>query len=316
MESDLAVEGRRLGARTDAHPEALKGLMRNLPRFWVLGAALLVAAGCAKNEPEATPSPPKTLSAGTPVELILLDTLDSGGSDDGSRVALMVAEDVRIGGEVVVRRGAPAEAVVAYSRAAGTLSALANTPARLSIRLERTWGVDGTEVSLAAGDDPEEPYAFTRDNTGRKGRAATLPEGTEAEEAKKLLEAVAANLEQGKSVDMRDEATAAALSQAAEQWGMGATGRLIRDGEISKASSLLDQVRQGGSAAALVNGAALPTVAAALELAQWAGDVGSRMSRMLKGRNIKAHIGTHVPARVAKETQVQGEKSEETGERS
>ena len=271
-------------------------------------AALTLVAGCGKKAEgtAAVQVPPKTLAVGTPVKLTLLDTLDSGGSDDGSRVALMVAEDVLVGGEVVVRRGAPAEAVVAYSRAAGTLSALANTPARLSIRLERTWAVDGSEIALSAELDPEEPYAFTRENTGRAGRAATLPEGTEAEDAKKLLEAVAENLEQGRSVDMRDEATAKALSDAAGSLGMGATERLIKQGEISKASSLLDQVRQGGSAAALVNGAALPTVAAALELVQWAGDVGSRMSRMLKGRNIKAHLGTPVPAVTAKEAVVRG----------
>ena len=276
--------------------------MQRFRYLWVACLAGAVVVGCApKPVPEV---PPKLVARGTPVRLILLDTLDSGGSDDGSRVALMVAEDVVAGGQVVVRRGAPAEGVVAYSRAAGTLSALANTPARLSIRLERTWAVDGSEIALSAEADPNEPYSFTRSNTSLGAGEAALPEGTAGADAQKLLESVAANLEEGRPLDLRAEAPSRALTDAADRLGMGATKRLIQGGEISKASSLLDQVRRGGSAAALVNGAALPTVAAALELAKWAGDVGSRMSKMLKGRNIKAHLGTPVPAVVAKDAHV------------
>lgn len=271
--------------------------------------ALLLAvlsAGCGGPTPAEAPPKPVAIAAGAPVRLILLRKLDSGGSDVGASVPLMVAEDVRSpDGTLLIRRGAPAEGSVGLSRAAGALSALVNTPARLAVRIERTWAVDGTEVPLCAQiDDPEAGYAFTRENTGTIGGGVDLDKVWAKDAAQPILQRLSENLEEGRSVDLSDPEVQRTLRDVARELDLDATARLLQDGELQRADDLLAQVRKGGTAAALINGAALPTIGAAIELANLAGNVGSRLGGIFKGRNIRAHVGTQVPATVRSQVQV------------
>ncbi|MCB8932569.1 MAG: hypothetical protein H6534_03910 [Chthonomonadaceae bacterium] len=273
-------------------------------------ALLAVAAalvGCGQPAKVSPPAPkPVALAAGTPVSLILLQKLDSGGTAVGTVVPLMVAEDVKApDGTVLIRRGAPASGTVTLSRSAGALSALANTPARLALRLERTWGVDGSEIVLCAEiDDADAAYAFTRDNTGKIGGEVDLEKVWSNDTAQPILERLSQNLEEGKSLDLSDPEIRRTLQDVARDLNLDSTSRLLQRGELERADNLLAQVRQGGSAAALVNGAALPTIGAAIELANLAGRVGSRIGGVFKGRNIRAHVGTPVPALVAEQASV------------
>lgn len=271
-------------------------------RYGIGLLAVLLAVGCGKSAPDKVVEKPRpvSLASGTGIPLVLLEPIDSGGTKEGERVAFIVAEDVKVGGQVVIPRGAPAEGVVAYSRAAGTLSALMNTPARLAVRMERAWAPDGTEIRLCTVQESvEEPYAFTRDNTSKVGGGSGLDELWASEDSQRLLSQLAADLEEGRALDLGDPEVRKTLAEAADKLGMGSTARLLEEGEIKQASDLLSQVRRGGSATALLSGASLTTVGAAMELVNLAGNVGSRVTGMLKGRNIKAHVGTRVQAYVA-----------------
>lgn len=278
-------------------------------RNCVLLAIAAFGVGCGRPAPKTAEAPPApiALPQGTTVSLILLQKLDSGGSDSGAPVPLMVAEDVRAAdGSVLIRRGTPATGTVSQSRGAGALSALANTPARLAIQLDHTWGIDGTQVDLCASkDEPDAEYAFTRDNTGKIGGSVDLDKVWSNERAQPVLERLAQNLEDGRPLDLSDPVVRQTLQDVAGELHLDATSRLLEQGELKRADDLLSQVRKGGSAAALINGAALPTIGAALELAHLAGSVGSRIGGIFKGRNIRAHVGTPVSAFVKRPATIQ-----------
>jgi len=65
----------------------------------------------------AAPGP--VLRAGTPVPLVTLEALSSRSAQQGDQVALAVAADVRVGGKLVIPRGAVAAAEVARGQANG-----------------------------------------------------------------------------------------------------------------------------------------------------------------------------------------------------
>jgi hypothetical protein len=275
-----------------------------LPIILVSG---LLLAGCgAQPQAEAKQVEEATLAAGTPVQAILLQEISAGATDEGEEVALMVSEDVKDAkGRVVVPKGSPVVAEVTLSRSEGTLSALMNQPARLNVRFKTLRAADGTTVELSADlEDREAEFEFTRANTGRGEPSRKLESLLEDEANEEAMAALQQLFESGdvRSLDSAD--TRDRLQRIADEIGLEGTSRVIRQNELSQVGDLLQAVRRGSNLATLASGGSLAVVDAALELASVAGHVGGRLSRMVKGRTIRAHVGTPVTAYVVEEVVV------------
>lgn len=279
---------------------------------------LWMAAGCQKTPTSAEPGPesaaksaepgPIELPAGTRVPLRLLATLEAGRAKEGAPVVLMVAEDVKgADGRVAIRQGALARGEVVWSRSEGTLSGLLGEPARLHVRLDKVLAVDGSELALAADrNDADRPYEFTRANTRPPSQPARLESALQDDEVRQLAEQLAMAYAGEQDTDfLRDEGSRAALNRLAEQLSLNETRRLLGAGSqpANRLGSALDLVRRGDIRALAAGDAALG-LAAVGELANVAGQVGSRFSRMLRGRTIRAFAGTEVEAFLAEDVQV------------
>lgn len=264
--------------------------MRNLYRIVPL---LVFLGGCRAASGPATPETPAsrkvTLAAGTPVRLVLLDELTSGGSAEGTEVRLALMEPVE-----GLPAMSPATAIVAWSRTEGTLGSLTNRPARLNLTLKSLRGPNGEEIPLATDLDAPRDYELNRANTGRPSTVAQR-EPDEADAA--VGTAVKDLIEQGKSGGLNAEE----VGQLARKLGMNETAKLAQDGKLNQVQDLFQKVRSGGTIADLASGG---TIAAAMELVNLAGDMGHRLGRTLGGRNIRAYPGTVIPAYVAETTTV------------
>lgn len=258
--------------------------------------AAVTLAGCHKASTPApvatTPAVPSTrtvtLAAGTPVKLILLDELTSGGSPEGTTVRLALAEPVD-----GLPAMTPADATVSASRTEGTLGAMMNRPARLNLTLGSLVGPNGAIIPLSADAKAPKDYELNRGNTGRPDVAQKEPEEVDISAGV----AVQQLIEKGESGGLDSKQ----VGDLAHKLGMNETAKLADAGHLDQAQRLVQTVRQGGSVAGLASGG---TVAAAMELVSLAGDVGHRLGRTLGGRNIRAYPGTIVPAYVAQDTTV------------
>lgn len=113
-------------------------------------APLLLAAAAAPAEAE----PALVLRAGTPVPLVTSGVISTKTHREGDRIALSVAEDVRVDGHVAIPRGAPAAAEVTRRLPNGAYG----KAGRLEIRLlhvtagERQIRLDGDVRHKGAGN--------------------------------------------------------------------------------------------------------------------------------------------------------------------
>lgn len=272
---------------------------------WACLAVVLsfAVAGCVpkSEEPEAAHGPVK-LAAGADVQVLLLKPLEAGTAKEGEAVPFVVARDVPgEGGVAAIRAGAPAEGSVTWSRSEGTLSGLANRPARLAVKVDRVQAVDGTWIDLTMRD---EAHQFTRANTGRRAALDVVEELATDPNQRETLEKLARLFEDPDSIDLNSPEGRRMLDVLAERLDLPQTRQLVAQDEVRRAQGLVERIRAGGSAAAILGGSTLATVAAVGELAQLADDVGSRLGRMLRGRTIKAHVGTPVTAQVAEDVLV------------
>lgn len=256
----------------------------------------ILIAGCgtmaAKKEP---------LAQGTPVKLVLLRPLQAGEAKEGSTVPLMVSEDVKNAeGKVLLAKGTLASAEVKWSRSEGTLSGLMNQPARLTIQLKETKAADGSTVRLTANKEAEEEnvYAFTRDNTGKVDFGEQIEELVKSEASQRLLNEINTALQGGNTPDLNSEDSKKVLQEISSKLSLQQTASILSQGKSDELSKTLEAVNRGQSLAALASGGSLTSVMAVVELANVALEVGSRVSRMLKGRTIRAYAGTEVPAYV------------------
>ena len=249
----------------------------------------LVLLGCGPKPAPSAPAPVErkvTLVAGTPVKLVLLDELTSGGTEKGATVRLALAEPLD-----GIPAMTPATATVSWSRSEGTLGSMMSRPARLNLTLESLTGPNGEPIPLSADPAEAKDVELNRDNTGR-------PDAKDPGEDDELAQrAVQSLIQQGQSGGL----DAKQVGDLARRLGMGETARLADTGRLDEVRNLMKTVRAGGTVASLASGG---TVAAALELVNLAGDVGHRLGRSLGGRNIRAYPGTIIPAYIARETTV------------
>ena len=175
----------------------------------------------------------------------------------------------------------------------GTLGALMNRPARLSLTLGELTGPGGERIPLSADPQAAKEYELNRANTGRPDTSQREPEEADLSTGV-TVQSLVAQGERG-GLDARQ------VGDLARRLGMGETARLADANGLERAQALIQTVRQGTTVAGLASGG---TVAAALELVDLAGDVGHRLGRRLGGRNIRAYPGTEIPAFVARDTTI------------
>ncbi|HVL39850.1 MAG TPA: hypothetical protein VM328_10720 [Fimbriimonadaceae bacterium] len=267
-------------------------------RRLILLVTASLAWGCSKGPSPEQPPVRVTLPQGTEVRLLLLAQLEAGQAKVGDRVPFVVAEDVVVDGRTLISAGAPASGEVVWSRSEGTLSALANQPARLAVKLTEVEMATGAKARLETDGDA---YQFTRANTGGGTTGRVIEDLMRDPDRRQVLEQLAGMFESGSSADLSSPEAREVLQALAAEMNLPRTLELVRRQEMERAESLIARIKEGGSAAAILGGSHLATVAAVGELARLADDVGSRLGRMLRGRTIKAHVGTPVTARVAED---------------
>lgn len=273
-------------------------------------ASLAIAmSGCQNGGGSAKPEVPApkvvTLRAGTPVSLVLMTPLESGGTPEGSVVAFMVADDVRDeAGNVLIPKGSPAQGEVSWSRREEMLGGLTNRPARLKVALKATVDAAGQPVDLCADTaKPEEPYELNRGNTGTQGAAASLDALMQDDQDKAVIEALSQTLDGADNALLEADDSRQRLSRIAEKLNMPSLQSLAQQNQLGKAKNLLNQMRRTDP----VNEVArhmtsdAPALAALLEWTGVSTAVQGRLEGLTHGRNIKAYLGTPVTAFVAKD---------------
>jgi len=259
----------------------------------IIALAALVAAGCKK-----APEPKKvSLKQGVEIPLVLAANLEAGASKQGTVVPFIVTEDV-IGddGTVVVTKGAVGYGQVVWSRSEGTLSAMMNKPARLDIRLDYVTSKDGQKVKIEAEQGKgNEAYEFNRDNTGKIGESAAAEQAWSDPEKQKAMTTLMQLIERSKQSDLaNDPQTTELLDKLSKDLNLSYGNLETKSKE--RVSSLLGSVGNGDVSIDRLARAALPEVTALLELTKVTGFIGKQIGGALKGRTIRAYVGTPVTA--------------------
>jgi hypothetical protein len=259
---------------------------------------IVLATGCR----QIPQMPTYKLARGTPVRAVLLTELTSGGSKEGSEVAMMVSEDVvESDGNVVVPRGAAVMGEVTWSRSEGTLGGLTNRPARLKFKFKHLILPGGKQIPLSADpNDPEAEFELNRANTGEVPGNGNMEQSATIEQNQATLESLRRLLDKGQL----DEQDKEQISRLAADWKLDATQKIMDEGRADQVSNLLEQIKGGATVSALAGGSPLIAVDAALELVKVVGKVGSKLSKTLGGRNIHAYVGTPVTAYVRDDLEV------------
>jgi len=276
----------------------------------ILLTLAVAAASAVGQTPPAEPAKAEAeLASGTALKAILLRELVSGDAEEGSEVPLMVAEDVKDAqGRVLIKKGAPVRARVTNSRREGSLGALTNQPARLSMTFTCTVAADGQPVTLCAKvEKPDEAFSLTRENTGRVKPSPELLALLEDQRNQAILTAVNQVFMGGNAVLFEKQENRDQLAKLAEKLNLPHLRSLAQQNQIGRAQIFLNKMKQVTSmntVTSLLDGGTVGTVSALMEMAGVANHVGGRLSRTIGGRNIKAYVGTTVTAYVAKPCKV------------
>lgn len=243
--------------------------------------------------PFALKEPPVKVPKGTEVPLILLESLDAGGSKVGHQVKLAVVEDVVIDDRIVILRGTEATAEVTESRGASLMGAISNRPARLAIRLEKLRLRDGRTIDLQT-EDGKPIYTFTQANTVGRTDAARLDRLWEDPKSREALEKIAEGVRTGSA----DAALPAGVGELAGSLGLERT-RDVAEGRAQTRSGGLTldnamRALQTGDMGAVTGVDAVTTALALGELANLANSVEDKVRGLFKGRTIRATVGTPV----------------------
>jgi hypothetical protein len=268
----------------------------------------LVALGCGPKGPSAPELKTASLSKGAEVPLILLRQLEAGSTREGTLVPFMVAQDVEgPDGIVVIPKGAVAEGEVSWSRSEGTLSGVLGQPARLEVRILRTRSSGGDSVPLQSdSEDERENFEFNRANTGvpdAKISGGGMQGFDSVELETKALAAIEDFFETGdaQKLNVQDDVREW-LYKASEENQMQEL-RSAMDSGSSDLTRVIRHVRDG-SLTQLAGSELLLAVHAVTQLGRLAHSVERSLSSKLKGRTIKAYVGTPAKAFVAKDVRV------------
>lgn len=155
-------------------PENVIAAMRNPGTATPGGTGTTAVAGKAAKVPD-----------GEKVRLLLMEEVSSATAQEGDRVNLTVAEDVKVGEDVIIAKGAAAAGKISHAKKKGMLG----EGGKLTMSLDQVKCVDGQNVRIRAtasreGDDKlgktvavfvlAGPFAVLV-----KGKDVTSPKGTE-----------------------------------------------------------------------------------------------------------------------------------------
>ena len=276
--------------------------MRILPLSALLG--VLFVSGCGPKDGAAAVSGPEAVAPkGAEVSLVLLRQLEAGSTREGTLVPFMVEEDVRNAeGKTILEKGSIAEGEVTWSRSEGTLSGMMGKPARLEVSIKRTRAPGGETVLLQAEkDDPKGGFAFTRGNTGLQDARVDTQGGETLTE--RVRDSVDEFFETGdaSNLDAREEVREWLRRMASENEMDELREKM--DGSTSDLEKVIRSVRDG-SITKLTAPEMVLAVNAVMELGRLAHSVERSIGGKLKGRTIKAFVGTRARAYIADDTKV------------
>ena len=259
--------------------------------LFLIFALAVILVGC-KRAPE-----PRTisLSEGIEIPLILARNIEAGKDAKGTTVPFIVSQDVTAPDQtVVVPKGTVCYGKVIWSRNEGTLSAVMNQPARLDIRIDYVTLKDGQKVNLAIepGQDTD-TYEFTRANTGKVDESPEALQAWSDTEKQKLMTTLIQLIDRSKKSDLsNDPQTDELLTRISKDLNLSYSG--LEKGSKERVSSLLGTIGNGELNIDKLAKAALPEITALIELTKLTGFVGKQIGGVLKGRTIKAYMGTPV----------------------
>ncbi len=242
------------------------------------------------------------LKKGTPIDLVLMESLSSGGTSVGAPVKLCLFHDLEAGGDVLVERGSAASAMIVESRGANMFSGfMLNKPARLAMEWGSLTLPDGRKVSLMAAHGAKR-LALEDKNTRNEAT-----EGVDAAMAdpKKREELVA--LSQKLLGEGKLPADLASYQQLSKDLGLKRTQELIDRGQ-GKAPSLglsrsLEALNKG-NIAALTGIDGILAAQALGELTSVATTVDRKLRDTFKGHNIRANIGLIMHAELGEDVEI------------
>ncbi len=237
------------------------------------------------------------IPAGTPLKLILRETLDAGGSKEKDRVDLILAEDVSIGGVVVIPRGAMATGVVTKSRGASLLSSVSNRPARLEITLESIRFGKNFIVKIAPKEAGKEgQYIFTQANTADRIDSAKIDRLWEDEKSREAMATIAEKMANGESLDGVNED----VKNVARQLGLDKAETLVDKGAADPKGLTLGKAVDAftqGNVGALAGADSVLAAQALGEISDLVSSVDHKVRGIFKAKTIRASIGTPVEAK-------------------
>jgi hypothetical protein len=180
------------------------------------------------------------------------------------------------------------------------MSSVVNQPARLEVEATEVIAADGRPVRITLGEEgsADAVHAFSRRNTGRQVAGQQIDQMLATEEGRKLLEDLSNSFQHGRTPNLGDEASKALLGDFSRRLGLDEASRLFEGGEVHRAEDLIGKLGAGAIGTTVLSGTSLAAVGAVVELANLAGEAGSRISGIIKAPNITAHAGTPLTARV------------------
>ena len=111
-----------------------------------------------------------TVPAGTVVELINEDPIESKTLTEGDRLTFSVAEDIMIGDVVAIPRGMQADGTVSKARKAGRFG----RDGKIEITYDSVHAADGSPVALVVGEKTKEQYKRTAGAVGASAAGAII----------------------------------------------------------------------------------------------------------------------------------------------
>lgn len=232
---------------------------------------------------------PVLLPKGTPVELILLEGIDAGGTKEGETVDMAVLKDVVIQGKTVIPVGTKAIAEVSKSRGASLLGAVTNRPARLEITLKSIILPGGRKIPISL-ESGETTYIFTQENTAERLNAAKVDNLWNDPGARDALIGIAKSAVDGKG--MADGQ--AQFKNLADRLGMEKSKQLV---DNPTSGLTLNQVlgAMADNDIGSMQGAQAVLLAQAVgEVSDLVSSVDHKVRGIFKGRTIRANMGTPV----------------------
>jgi hypothetical protein len=248
-----------------------------------------------------------SVPVGTEVPLVLMEKLESGGTEEGETARFVTAEDVVVNGGVVIPAGQPVQAEVVWSRAANVASDIINQPARLQVVFESIELASGERISLSGlASEPAEPYEFNRENTGRELSQDALSRLWDDPDTRDLMEHLAKGMSGEESLNL-DRQDAEELRVIARELGLDETTEMLENGDASAVETLERALlsAQSGDVSGFESPESLLAVAAISELGNLASGVDRSLRGIFKGRNIRAYVGTPVTVYIAEPLEIE-----------